>query len=184
MADHIEEPERATASSLRHNPGKETPTAAGSLERTAAAIGNRHFTQLIARMQDGEGILTGDVVHPDVQAAIGASRGRGNPLAPPVARHLESSFGQQLNDVRVHTDEHAAALARAVDARAFTVGSDIFFASGAYDTRSRSGNELIAHEVTHVIQQRGASVSGPLTVSQPGDASEREAEEVARDITR
>ncbi len=135
-------------------------------------------------MQDGEGILAGGLVHPDVQAAIAASHGRGNPLATGVARHLESSLGEPLRDVRVHTDDHAAALARAVEARAFTVGSDIFFGAGEYAPATRGGAELIAHEVTHVVQQRGASATGPLSVSQPGDASEREAEAVARDVTR
>ena len=84
--------------------------------------------------------------------------------------------------MRVHTDDHAGALARAVSARAFTVGSDIFFAPGQYNPGTSSGNELIAHEVAHVAQQRGAPAGGPLTVSQPGDAMEREAEAVARDV--
>ena len=85
--------------------------------------------------------------------------------------------------MRVHTGSGAAALARAVSARAFTVGSDIFFASGEYRPDTRDGEALIAHEVAHVIQQRGAPDSGPLTVSQPGDALEREAEARARDVT-
>jgi hypothetical protein len=69
-----------------------------------------------------------------------------------------------------------------VSARAFTVGSDIFFSPGKYEPHTPAGAELIAHEAAHVVQQRGAPLSGPLTVSQPGDAMEREAEAVARDI--
>jgi hypothetical protein len=88
-----------------------------------------------------------------------------------------------MDDVRVHTDENAAALTRAVAARAFTVGSDIFFSSGEYQPQTPAGAELIAHEAAHVVQQRGAPVSGPLTVSQPGDAMEREAEAAARELS-
>jgi hypothetical protein len=151
--------------------------------RTAAGIGNRNFTQLVARLQDGEGILASGLVHPDVEAAIAASRGRGRPLDSNLAGRLADGMGESFDDVRVHTDAAAGAMARAVSARAFTVGSDIFFADGEYNPRSPTGTELISHEMAHVVQQRGAPLSGPLTVSQPGDTLEREAEAVARDIT-
>jgi hypothetical protein len=152
------------------------------LERLASTVGNRGFGQLVARMGDGQGILEGGRVHPDVQRAIAASRGAGRPLERSVSETLSTGLDDSLSDVRVHTGEGAAALARAVSARAFTVGSDIFFNSGEYLPGTPAGNELIAHEVAHVVQQRGAPASGPLTVSQPGDALEREAEAVARDL--
>jgi Domain of unknown function (DUF4157) len=145
----------------------------------SSALGNRTFTQLVARMHDGEGILSGGVVHPEVEAAIAAAQGSGTPLESTLARRLSDSYGEPLHDVRVHTDSGAAALARAVSARAFTVGSDIFFGSGEYAPATPGGGELIAHETAHVVQQRGAPASGPLTVSQPGDALEREAEAMA-----
>jgi hypothetical protein len=121
-------------------------------------------------------------VHPQVESAIAAAAGGGRALDAPVVRHLAPSLGESLDHVRGHTDARAAALARAVSARAFTVGNDIFFGSGEYRPGSRDGNQLIAHEVAHTIQQRGAPAGGPLTVSQPGDALEREAEAVARDV--
>jgi uncharacterized protein DUF4157 len=152
------------------------------LENFASSVGNRSFGQLVARMQDGEGILEGGLVHPDVQRAIAASKGAGKPLDRAVSGTIGHGLGDSLSDVRVHTGDGAAALARAVSARAFTVGNDIFFAQGEYQPGTRGGNELIAHEAAHVIQQRGAPDSGPLTVSQPGDALEREAESVARGI--
>jgi hypothetical protein len=151
--------------------------------RLAGSVGNRSFAQLVARMGDGEGILLDGVVHPDVEAAIAASTGRGRPLEHGVIARLEPTVGDSLADVRVHTGSDAAALARAVSARAFTVGSDIFFAAGEYRPGSGDGDRLIAHEVAHVIQQRGASLAGPLTVSSPGDALEQEAEGVARDLS-
>jgi len=152
------------------------------LERLASNMGNRNFTQLVARFTDGEGIMAGGLVHPDVEAAIAASKGGGSSLDRSVSQTISAGLGD-VSDVRVHTGDSAAALARAVSARAFTVGNDIFFGAGEYRPGTSSGNELIAHEAAHVVQQRGAPMSGPLTVSQPGDALEREAESLARDVT-
>jgi Domain of unknown function (DUF4157) len=151
-----------------------------SLERLASGIGNRNMGQLISRMSEGEGILSGGRVHPDVQAAIAATQGGGSPLDRTVASTLSGSMGTSLDGVRIHTDDGAAAMARAVTARAFTVGNDIYFGRGEYRPGTPEGKELIAHEVAHTIQQRGAPADGPLTVSQPGDALERDAEAAAR----
>ena len=133
-------------------------------------------------MRDGEGIMPGGVVHPDVEAAIAAARGRGSSAEPTVADRVGATLGDSLTDVRIHADGTAAALARSVSARAFTVSSDIFFGEGEYKPDTGPGRELLAHELVHVVQQRGAPRSGSLTVSQPGDALEREAEDVARGI--
>ncbi len=72
---------------------------------------------------------------------------------------MEGHFGAPLDNVRVHADAEAAALNRELDAHAFTVGSDIFFADGKYDPRSTEGQSLLAHEITHVGQQAGFSGS-------------------------
>jgi hypothetical protein len=151
------------------------------MERLASAVGNRRMGLLISRMGDGGGILSGGLVHPDVQAAIAATRGAGKPLERSVASTLGSSMGTSVDDVRIHTGAGAEALSRAVSARAFTVGNDIYFGRGEYRPGTADGNELIAHEVAHTIQQRGAPMDGPLMVSQPGDALERDAEAAARD---
>jgi hypothetical protein len=158
------------------------PDRVPALARIASALGNRGFTRTIARMRDGDGILPGGVVHPDVEAAIVAARGRGLPADRAVTNHVGAALGDSLGDVRIHRDAHAGALARSVSARAFTVGSDIFFGPGEYEPTTPAGRELLTHELVHVVQQRGAPRNGPLTVSQPGDAFEREAEDVAHDI--
>ena len=67
---------------------------------------------------------------------------------------MEGQFGADLSDVRIHADSSAAALAAAMSARAFTVGSHIFFATGAFGPESDAGRWLLAHELAHVIQQR------------------------------
>lgn len=163
-------------------PAERPHTGVEAVQAVARGVGNRAFTQIVARMRDGEGILDSGLVHPDVETAIAAARGGGRSLDRSLAESLESSMGEHLSDVRVHTDTAANALARAVSARAFTVGNDIFFASGEYQPGTSQGNQLVAHEVAHVLQQRGAPSTGPLTVSQPGDALELEAEALARDI--
>jgi hypothetical protein len=148
----------------------------------ARALGNRGFTRTIARMRQGAGILPDGVVHPDVEGAIAAARGAGRTLDPATAAGMGSAFGNSFDDVRIHDDDGAAALARSVAARAFTVGTDIFFGAGEYRPVTVAGGRLLAHELTHVIQQRGAAKRGPLTVSEPGDALEREADAAARTI--
>ena len=87
-----------------------------------------------------------------------------------------------LGDVTVHTDDKADALNRSVSARAFATGTDVYFAKGEYNPGSADGDRLIAHELAHVVQQRGAASTGPLTVSEPGDALETEADSVADSI--
>jgi hypothetical protein len=175
--EHVHEPVPRSRSAPAHD-----EQHGSALQRLSSGVGNRGFGQLIARMRDGEGILPTGLVHPGVESAIAAAHGGGRPLDARLSRSLEPSLGESLGDVRVHTGAGAAALARAVSARAFTVGNDIFFGSGEYRPGSSEGKQLIAHEVTHTIQQRGAPAGGPLAVSQPGDALEREAEAVARDV--
>ena len=153
------------------------------LSRLAGSMGNRGMARAVAAMRDGEGILPSGLVHPDVEAAIAATSGQGQRLDGDLAREFGGRLGDHVGDVRIHHDDHAAALSRAVSARAFTVGSDIFFGAGEYRPSAQPGRELLAHELAHVVQQRGAPATGPLTVSQPGDALEVEAETAARRTT-
>jgi outer membrane protein OmpA-like peptidoglycan-associated protein len=78
---------------------------------------------------------------------------RGRPLPSAVRAQLEPRFGHDFGQVRVHSDEAAATSARALDARAYTVGGDVAFAAGQYAPESAAGRELIAHELAHVVQQ-------------------------------
>ena len=116
-----------------------------------------------------------------MQSTIDSSRGAGTTLDSGVANKLSPSLGD-LSDVRVHTDQTSSDLNHAVSARAFATGSDVYFAQNEYKPNTSDGDRLIAHELAHVVQQRGAPTSGPLTVSQPGDALEREADDVAGQI--
>jgi hypothetical protein len=154
------------------------------MAQLASAIGNQGFASTLGRSplardaQQGDGINADGTVHGDVQSTIDSTRGGGTSLDDGVASRLGSELGD-LSDVRVHTDDTADKLNNAVSARAFATGTDVYFAKGEYSPGSADGDKLIAHELAHVVQQRGASASGPLTVSQPGDAMEREADDVA-----
>jgi len=96
---------------------------------------------------------------------------------------MEPRFGHDFSDVRVHTDVHAAESAQAVGARAYTVGRHIVFAEGQYDTGSEQGQELLAHELTHTIQQFSFASpvppEAPITIGSGETALERTAEESA-----
>jgi hypothetical protein len=157
------------------------------LSQLASDVGNRAFSTSVGRSPlahgaaQGAGITADGTVHSDVQARIDSTRGSGTALDAGVADRMSSTLGD-LSDVRVHTDSTADQLNRSVSARAFATGTDVYFAKGEYRPGSPSGDQLIAHELAHVVQQRGSSSSGRLSVSQPGDATEREADSVAGKI--
>jgi len=94
---------------------------------------------------------------------------------------MEARFGHDFSQVRVHTDGTAAAAAKELQSLAFTHGQDIVFAAGQYSPRTPVGMRLLAHELAHTVQQRGAprTVQGFTEVSRPGAPLEREAESAA-----
>jgi hypothetical protein len=107
-------------------------------------------------------------------------RSGGEPLAPDVRTDMEARLGHDFGNVRVHTDGAAEESARAVNAHAYTVGSHIAFQRSAYDPTSDQGRTTLAHELTHVVQQRNGPVDGTdspggIRVSDPSDRFEREA---------
>jgi len=116
-----------------------------------------------------------------VKGVVG--RGSGQPLEAPVRQRMEASFGADFSDVRVHTGGSAAASAQAVDARAYTVGNEIVLGDGQAPG-SPAHERTLAHELTHVVQQRsgpveGTPTAGGISVSDPADRFERAAETTA-----
>jgi hypothetical protein len=85
----------------------------------------------------------------------------GNPLPDVVRRELEPKFGADFSHVRIHTDSQAGQLNREVQARAFTHGAHIHFGAGEYNPGTSAGKGLLAHELTHVVQQTGAGRVSP-----------------------
>lgn len=97
---------------------------------------------------------------PEIQHGIAAAQGGGMALAGRVQAEIQPHFRHDFSRVRVHDDEDSAAMSRQLGARAFTVGSDIFFSRGAYRPQTASGRRLLTHELTHVVQQSHDPASG------------------------
>ena len=94
----------------------------------------------------------------DLQESIQGAKGSGQPLDESVKEPMEREFGADFSGVRVHTDATSDQLNQSIQAKAFTTGEDIFFRQGAYEPSSQGGQELLAHELTHVVQQNGETV--------------------------
>jgi Domain of unknown function (DUF4157) len=143
------------------------PSVVMHLQRTA---GNAGVSALISAQREEDS---------PVKKVVSSSGGA--PLDTATKADMEGRFGQDFSDVRVHSGAEADVSAKAVDAHAYTVGSSVVFANGQYDPSSPAGQRTLAHELTHVVQQRSGPVDGTPTpggirVSNPSDRFEREAE--------
>ncbi len=117
---------------------------------------------------------------------IHRARSGGQALDGAVQVQMSQALGHDFSGVRIHTDGEAHALNEQLNARAFTTGADIFFRSGAYSPQSSAGQQLLAHELTHVVQQASGAVDGGgagMRVNAPGDRFEQEADAVARQVS-
>ncbi|MCB0177576.1 MAG: DUF4157 domain-containing protein [Anaerolineae bacterium] len=145
-------------------------------------VGNRAVQRMLAQ-RSGDGPTTLDE---ETAGRINRERGGGHPLDSAMKEQMGTVMGQDFSNVRVHTSRESDDLNQQVGAKAFTTGQDIFFKEGAYDPGSSGGQELIAHELTHVVQQSSGAVgngSGRMTVNAPGDVYEQEADAVAKQVT-
>ena len=114
-------------------------------------------------------------------------KGGGEPLEAATRGFMEERFGQDFGGVRIHTDAKAAESARSVNAQAYTVGDDIVFQEGRFQPETDAGRHVLAHELTHVVQQRsgpvaGTPAAGGISISHPSDAFEQEAEHTAAKV--
>ena len=145
-------------------PGVEPPApaviaplpAAEQIQRAAAAPGvEADKVQRAGVLQRAEETPAANAtaVSEATEQRIEARRGSGSPLPEHLRVEMEGRFAKDFTDVRVHTDSEAQGLCAETGARAFTVGNDIFFAPGEFDPASDGGRQLLAHELTHVVQQ-------------------------------
>jgi uncharacterized protein DUF4157 len=171
----------AHAATLNRATSSRPSRAEHSLLQLQRQYGNRYVERVLALARQAPSDK-GTSPSAQVESAIEQERGGGQNLDSSVRRQMEGPLGADLSGVRVHTDTQADSLNSSLSARAFTTGQDIFFSQGAYQPGSSTGRELIAHELTHVVQQGGDQVRRAMTVSQPGDPHEVEAEETARAI--
>lgn len=165
---------------VKHPPGgalATLPPLAGLQRR----VGNRAVQRLLARRAGVSPVELDE----DTATRIDRERGGGRPLDGALQARMGEAMGHDLSGVRVHTSREADSLNRQLSAKAFTTGKDVFFRQGAYEPHSSGGQELIAHELTHVVQQGSGAVAsgGRMTVNPPGDAYEQEADAVASNVT-
>lgn len=140
------------------------PDVAGQVQRS---LGNRLVSRLVSRMaEEGEQEAAGCGCERadggcDCKGETDVAPEEGEPLSPLVRRRMDDGFGSDLSHVRVHTGPRADAEARRLDAAAFTISGDIWIRTCRYAPATWQGEWLLAHEVTHTLQQRGTSGSGP-----------------------
>jgi Domain of unknown function (DUF4157) len=162
---------RAAAPSTRANTHATPVQAIVDLQRLA---GNQSVSSLL----EEEGPSR-------VREVVGS--GGGSPLDAGTRSFMEERLGQDFSDVRVHTGAQADGSARSINAQAYTAGTDVVFRSGVYAPETDSGRAVLAHELTHVVQQRAGPVAGTPTpggirLSDPSDAFEQAAERSAATV--
>jgi len=111
--------------------------------------------------KDDEQVITKSNVDTSSQAtgfshSLNQEKGKGHPLPESTRSDMESSFGTDFSEVKIHSGAGATKMNQSINAQAFTHGQDIFFNEGKYNTNTSGGKHLLAHELTHVVQQKGS----------------------------
>jgi hypothetical protein len=156
-------------------------TTGNGVSNLQKIVGNRAIQRLLSQRSEGGQTQLDD----ETASRINRERGGGQQLDERLREQMESTFGYDFSDVRVHASPEADGLNEEMGAKAFTTGEDIFFRQDAYDPHSSGGQELIAHELTHVVQQGTGAVrndSNGMTVNAPGDAFEQQADSIAHNV--
>jgi len=166
---------------IGRNGAESAPTVPNKVLALQRRVGNAALSRVLEERRMAQAHRT-EVQRSAVHEVL---RHAGRPLAEPVRAEMESRLGADFGDVRIHTGAAAHDAASAVQAEAFTAGRHVVFGRGRYDPRSASGRQMIAHELTHVVQQRSGPVAGTdrgdgVSVSHPSDRFERAAEATAR----
>jgi hypothetical protein len=167
--------------------GRPDALGPGGLLHLQQAAGNAGVAGLVAQRR-ASSVADADDREGDPSPVHDVVGSQGTPLAPDTRADMEAAVGHDFGDVQVHTDATAAASARSVQAHAYTVGNHVVFGEGRYRPETPEGRHTLAHELTHVVQQRqgpvdGTAADGGIKVSHPSDRFEQEAESVARRVT-
>lgn len=158
------------------------PVPGPGITRRLLDLQRTHGNLFVQRFLSRSGALGADAeTGPALETAIRRERANGQALEPAVRSRFEPVFGITFGGVRIHTDHVADTLNRTLSARAFAVGHDLFFRQGEYNPDTAEGQELLAHELTHVAQQ-AETPKAKLAISEPGDRCEQEADAIARSV--
>jgi hypothetical protein len=129
-----------------------------SIQRDEAIEEELQMKSLVQRREN----LGGGEASPDLESSIQSARGGGKSLDVNLQTKMGQAMGADFSGVKVHTDSQSDQLNQSIQAKAFTTGQDVFFRQGAYEPSSRGGQELIAHELTHVVQQSSNNGTGSM----------------------
>ena len=147
-------------SSSQDNSVQKQETEEDALQRSPV-IPKLQLKALVQRREN----LGGGEASEDLESSIQSARGNGQALDANLRTKMGQAMGADFSSVKVHTDSQSDQLNQSIQAKAFTTGQDLFFSQGSYDPSSRGGQELIAHELTHVVQQNGNNVQRKFDVS-------------------
>jgi Domain of unknown function (DUF4157) len=157
------------------------PQQSRSVVTSVLNLQRSHGNRYVQRMLNTRDSPESATVPPLVGEVLSAS---GQPLDQSTRTFMESRFAHDFSRVQVHTDAKAAESAQAVQARAYTVGRDVVFGAGQYAPGTLAGKRLLAHELTHVVQQGQTPIARKLlTLGSENDAHEQQADAVAAAIT-
>lgn len=155
---------------------KVTQGSEPSVQRKCAQCDEKEKVQREATTTNSGGELSAST-----SAAINATRGKGDTMGTATRSFMESGFGSDFSSVNIHTDGKSAELNEKIGAKAFTVGNDIYFNQGQYNPNSAEGKRLLAHELTHTLQQGKSSTirRSPLDCTVLGGRPPSQAEETS-----
>jgi len=134
------------------------PANAKTLQRKCSGCEQEDKKNHLMRKESG--ISSGLSVSSSFASSLSASKGGGSPLPKATKNFMETAFRTDFSSVKIHADSQASEMSKRINAKAFTYGNNIYFREGQYNTLSREGKQLLAHELTHVVQQGG----GPRSV--------------------
>jgi hypothetical protein len=144
-----------------------TPIQNQSIQRDALPQVNKLRKKPLQRREN----VGGGDASTELESSIQRARGSGQSLDANLQQSMGQAMGADFSGVKVHTDSQSDQLNQSIQAKAFTTGQDVFFRQGAYEPSSRGGQELIAHELTHVVQQNGGLQRSPQTSTSINNAS-------------
>ncbi|MGH2370787.1 MAG: DUF4157 domain-containing protein [Chloroflexota bacterium] len=156
--------------------GADSVARARALGRLQRERGNAYVQRVVAESRGLPGRLVG-LSQPEMVEEVHQRKDSGSGLPDGTRQQMEGFFGAELGDLRVHAGGEAATLSRELNANAFTVGRDIFFADGKFSPHTTEGQATLAHEITHVGQQTGFT---PPAAQREGEEDELQMEAIQR----
>jgi hypothetical protein len=175
----IPKPDKVQTSDSRY--ASETGTEVSGVVRLQQQVGNRAVQRLLRQRPGEQGLDRED----EMASRVNRARSSGQPLDSALHKQMSEGMGHEFSGLREPTSPEADDLNRELNAKAFTAGQDIFFREGAHEPHPSESQELIAHELTHVVQQGTRAVGGGgsgMMVNPPGDTFEQEADAVAEAV--